>query len=384
MIDIKNKQECCGCQACFNICPKNAIEMIEDDEGFKYPKINKEKCIKCGLCEKVCPYVNEYSKKQILNDSIAYGGWNLNEEIRRISSSGGIFTAIAKHIIEKKGVVCGAIFDENLNVVHDIIDNLNDLKKMNGAKYVQSDMRDNLKKIKKYLENGKLVLFSGTPCQVSGLNSYLNKEYNNLYTCDIVCHGVPSPKVFNKYKKELEEKSSSKLSFINFRDKLTGWKSYSFSARFKNNKTFIEKANQNSYMRIFLNDIDLRQSCPTCKFAKLPRYTDFTLGDFWGVDENYIELDKDNKGTSLILVHTDKGKKLLEENKDIFIKECDLEKAIKGNPSILKHNKASKNRDKFFKNIDKYNLDILSKKYLKKKNVFQRIIKKLKKLLEVD
>ena len=238
MIDIKSKQECCGCQACFNICPKNAIEMIEDNEGFKYPSINKEKCIKCGLCEKVCPYVNEYSKKQILNESIAYGGWNLNEEIRRISSSGGIFTAIAKYIIEKNGVVCGAIFDENLNVVHDIVDNLNDLKKMNGAKYVQSDMRDNLKKIKKYLDNGRLVLFSGTPCQVSGLNSYLNKEYNNLYTCDIVCHGVPSPKVFNKYKKELEKDNSSKISFINFRDKITGWKSYSFLVKFKNNKTF--------------------------------------------------------------------------------------------------------------------------------------------------
>ena len=299
MINIKDKSKCCGCSACMNKCPKDAITMVEDEYGFKYPQVDMEKCINCGLCEKVCPYNNEYDKKQVFEKSIAYGGWNTDENIRAISTSGGVFTSIAKYIIEKNGVVCGAIYDKELNVVHDIVDNLDDLKKMNGSKYVQSDMKDNFRKIKEKLEKGVYVLFSGTPCQVSGLNSFLGKEYDNLYTCDIVCHGVPSPKVFEKYKKELEKENNSKLVNLNFRDKVSGWQGYSLSTKFDNNKSFSINAQKTSYMKAFLSDIDLRESCPTCKFAKLPRYADFTLGDFWGVDESYPDLNPDNKGTSL-------------------------------------------------------------------------------------
>lgn len=378
MINIQDKSKCCGCTACASKCPKNAIDMIEDEYGFKYPVVDMSKCVHCGLCEKVCPYNNEYTDKKTLKTSIAYGGWNQDEEIRSRSTSGGFFTSIAKYIIEKNGVVCGAIYDDELNVVHHIVDNMEELKKINGSKYVQSDMKDNFKKIKSFLEAGRFVLFSGTPCQVSGLNSFLGKEYENLYVCDIICHGVPSPKVFDKYKEELENQKQSKLTKINFRDKISGWQQYSFSAEFKNKDKYINKASENPYMRAFLADIDLRESCPTCKFAKLPRYADLTLGDFWGVNDNYPELNKDNKGTSLVLVHTEKGKKLLEEINGIFIKKCDLQKAIKGNPSILQHNLPHKNRQKFLEDIEKEKIERVVKKYIRKSGIIKKSIRRFK------
>lgn len=381
MINIKDKSKCCGCSACMNKCPKDAITMVEDEYGFKYPQVDMEKCINCGLCEKVCPYNNEYDKKEVFEKSIAYGGWNTDENIRAISTSGGVFTSIAKYIIEKNGVVCGAIYDKNLNVVHDIVDNLDDLKKMNGSKYVQSDMKENFRKIREKLDKGVYVLFSGTPCQVSGLNSFLGKEYDNLYTCDIVCHGVPSPKVFEKYKKELEKENNSKLVDLNFRDKVSGWQGYSLSTKFDNKKSFSVNASKTSYMKAFLSDIDLRDSCPTCKFAKLPRYADFTLGDFWGVDECYPDLNPDNKGTSLILVHTKKGNDLLNGLKDIHIQECDLDKAIKGNPSILKHLPANKNREKFFNELDSNNLNTIVEKYTRV-SIIKKVLRKGKRIVK--
>lgn len=381
MINIKDKSKCCGCSACVNKCPKKAIEMVEDKYGFKYPQVDIEKCINCGLCDITCPYNKEYEKKEILEKSIAYGGWCTDEDIRAVSTSGGIFTSISKYIINKKGIVCGAVYDKDLNVVHDIVDNLDDLKKMNGSKYVQSDMKFNFRKIKEILDKGLYVLFSGTPCQISGLNSFLGKEYDNLYTCDIVCHGVPSPKVFVKYKKELETENNSKLTSINFRDKITGWQGYSLSTKFNNKMTFQINASKTSYMKAFLSDIDLRESCPTCKFAKLPRYADFTLGDFWGVDKCYPNLNLDNKGTSLILVHTKKGDELLNNLKDIFIQKCDLNKAIEGNPSILKHLPAHKNREKFFNELDENSLNILVQKYTKTP-IYKKIVKKFKNIIK--
>ncbi len=383
MINITDKSKCCGCGACANACPKQAIEMVEDKCGFKYPQINKELCVECGLCEKVCPYNKEYTDKKLLDKTIAYGGWIKDNNVKNTSTSGGIFTAIAKYIFEKNGVVCGAIYDDSLNVVHTIVDNEEDLKKINGSKYVQSDMQDCFKKIRKYLNEGRYVLFSGTPCQVSGLNAYLGKEYDNLYTLDIVCHGVPSPKVFEKYKEELEKENNSKITAINFRDKVSGWQGYSFSASFENGKKYTINSGANPYMKAFLHDIDLRESCPTCKFAKLPRYADFTLGDFWGVDSCYPELNKDNTGTSLVLVHTEKGNELLNAiSEDVFLKQCDLNKAIKGNPSILKHLPPHTCREKFFDQIEEKSITEATNEYIKNPNVLNKIINKCKKIVK--
>lgn len=383
MIKIRDKTQCCGCSACYNICPKNAISMKEDEFGFQYPVVLNDICINCGLCERVCCYLNEYTDKNILDKSIAYGGWINDNHIRSISTSGGIFTAISEFIINSKGIVCGAIYDEELEVIHAIVDNMDDLKKINGSKYVQSNIKNNYRLIKSYLDDDRYVLFSGTPCQVSGLNSYLGKEYDKLYTCDIVCHGVPSPLVFRKYKKELEETNNSKIIKINFRDKKTGWENYSFSCKFKNGKEVSDKYNLNPYMKAYLADIDLRESCPTCKFSKLPRYSDFTLGDFWGVDNYYPNLNTNDKGTSLVLVHTIKGDKLIKNINNIYIEKCELDKAIEGNPSIIYHLPAHEKREEFFEGIKDRSIYKLNKIYIKDVSLFKKYIDKIKRFIHI-
>lgn len=377
MIKIEDKSKCCGCSACFNICPRQAISMVADENGFKYPIVDKEKCINCGMCERICPYLNNSTSNSSLDSIKVYGGWIKDETERNNSTSGGIFTALSKWIIKNNGVVCGAAFDDELNVNHILVDNEGDLKKLNGSKYVQSNIGECFKKIKEYLIKDRYVLFSGTPCQAIGLNNYLGKQYEKLFICDIVCHGVPSPKVFNKYKNDLEKQENSKLVNINFRNKITGWDKYSFSCEFKNTKKLYVKASDNDYMKLFLNDIDLRETCPICKFAKLPREVDFTLGDFWGCNESYPELNKDDKGVSLILVYSEKGDKLLNALNDVFLQKCDLLKSIKYNPSIIKHKPANKNRNKFFDFIDNNSIHFLSKKYVKN-GLLRKILNKVK------
>ena len=197
MINIKDKSKCCGCSGCMNICPKNAIIMKEDKNGFKYPIVDKEKCINCGLCEKVCPILN--NKKEQQKEIKAYACYNKNIEERLKSSSGGIFILLAKEILKRNGIVFGAAFDENFNVKHISIDNEKDIEKLMGSKYVQSNMGKVYKEVKEFLENGKYILFSGTPCQIEGLKKFLKKDYDKLYTQDIICHGVPSPKIWQMY-----------------------------------------------------------------------------------------------------------------------------------------------------------------------------------------
>lgn len=226
MIEIKEKVECCGCQACYNICPKNAIEMVADEKGFKYPKVNKDKCINCGLCEKVCPILN---KKTIENEPKVYACYNKNDEIRMKSSSGGIFTLIAEEIIKRDGVVCGAAFDEQYGLSHQFVESIEDLEKLRTSKYFQSSIEDTYRKTKEYLLNGRYVLFTGTPCQIEGLLSYLGKQYDKLYTQDIICHGVPSPKVWRKYVDYRLSIDKKIPQSINFRDKKQqGWRTIFF------------------------------------------------------------------------------------------------------------------------------------------------------------
>lgn len=221
MINIKDKTQCCGCHACYNVCPKNVIEMIEDDKGFKYPKINEDDCISCNLCEKVCPVLK---KVEVKNNPASYACYNKNEEVRKNSSSGGIFTLLAECILEKNGVIYGASFNNEWLVEHIRIDNKDDLYKLRTSKYLQSNINDTYKRAKRDLDDNKLVLFTGTPCQVNGFISYLRgKTYNNLYTQDIICHGVPSPKVWKKYLEYREKLDGNRPMQINFRQKDEGW-----------------------------------------------------------------------------------------------------------------------------------------------------------------
>lgn len=376
MID---KKGCTGCGACYNICPKNAITMQVDEEGFKYPMIDKEKCINCKLCEKICPVLNKVKKEeQELTNVIA--AYTKNDEERTISSSGGIFFELADIILAKKGAIVGAGYDEKFNVVHKIIYNKEDLKELQGSKYVQSATKDTYKETKKILENGIEVLYVGTPCQIAGLKSFLQKDYDNLYTCDLICHGVPSPKVWQKYLSEYK----GKIQNCYFRNKDNGWNCFSMKILFDNNKFKRFKMTKDDFIRLFLNNYTLRPSCYDCKFSKIPRIADISLGDFWGVEGKYAEFN-DDKGTSLILVNSEKGQELLENIKDkiIYKENCDLDYAIKCNPCICGSVKEPEKRKEFFNDLDKMKIKQLANKYLTKQSLISRIYGKVKRIINI-
>ncbi|EKY29012.1 Coenzyme F420 hydrogenase/dehydrogenase, beta subunit C-terminal domain [Clostridium celatum] len=360
MINILEKKDCTGCYGCANVCPKNCINMIEDDEGFKYPKINNDICIKCNLCDKVCPILNN---RNMDNNPIALAAYNKDERIRKESSSGGVFTLIAESIIKSGGIVFGAKFNNEFEVVHDYTDNIYGIAQFRGAKYVQSNIGETYSLAKMFLEKGRKVLFSGTPCQIGGLKRYLQKEHENLICVDLICHGVPSPISWRKYKQRFEKNNN--IKGINFRDKTYGWKSYSFKVEFEDSSDILIKRNENSYMDGFIGDIYLRPSCHNCKFKSINRESDITLADFWGI-ENVRRDMNDDKGISLILINSEKGKKNFRNISDSIEKaEVDIDEAIKYNSSAIKSSYCNPRRDYFFKRINKTPFDKLVIKSLK-------------------
>ena len=262
MIIIEKKEKCTGCFGCYNACPVHAITMENDENGFKYPKIDKNKCIKCGLCEKICPVLN----KRINENNIkAYAAYSKNDEVRMNSSSGGIFTLIAEYVIDNNGVVFGASFDTNFMVKHIKISKKSDLRKLQNSKYVQSSINQTFEQCKQLLEDNVKVLFTGTPCQINGLLNYLGKDYNNLFTQDIICHGVPSPKLWEKYLDYRKAKDSNIPKEINFRNKKNGWNLFSTMFKYEK-KSYCKDHQSDLYMKCFLENICLRDSCYQCFF----------------------------------------------------------------------------------------------------------------------
>lgn len=369
MKEIVEKNRCTGCSACASICPKGAIELVEDNEGFKHPIIDQDKCINCGLCKRNCPVLNTKENSSLNKCYVAY---NKNDKVKKTSSSGGIFDAIAREVLNNNGIVVGAAFNENMKLNHIAIEKIEDLEKLKGSKYLQSDL-DNIFTYIKSQINDRKILFVGTPCQVAGLHAYLKKDYDNLICIDLFCHGVPSPKLFNKYIKELESSNNSKVVKYNFRDKKTGWDTYSNTASFEDDKQISELQSNNLYMRLFLSDIALRESCYNCNFKVGNKYSDITLGDFWGVQKYYPEMYNKN-GVSAIIINTEKGKRIFESiSNNLKYKECELEEIVAGNPSLKSSGKYPKNRKKFFRDMDS-----LSIKKLKNKYANISLIKKIK------
>lgn len=349
---ITDKSRCCGCNACVQRCPKQCITMHEDEEGFLYPKVEQSICIDCGLCEKVCPIINPNRQRKPLQ---VFAAKNKNEEQRLRSSSGGIFILLAEYIIKQGGVVFGARFDKNWEVEHVCAETIEDLRPLMRSKYVQSRIGNTYKEAEQFLKDGRKVLFTGTPCQIAAFKLFLRKEYENLLTVDIICHGVPSPMVWRKY---LENKTNQQgiesIQSISFRDKGTGWKNYSFNIRYKNGYSeclFSEYASKNVFMKGFLANLYLRPSCYACPSKKLRSGSDITIGDFWGIQYIKPELD-DDKGISCVLINTTKG--------DLYFKllslariEFTYDDVLKGNISINESAKISNDkRDKFFRLYD--------------------------------
>lgn len=376
MEEIVTKIKCSGCSACANACPKKAIKLIEDNEGFKHPEIDQDKCINCGLCKKNCPVLNTSENKSLNQCYVAYSN---DEDAKKTSSSGGIFDLVAKNILKEHGIVIGAAFNDKMELKHTAIEKIEDLEKLKGSKYLQSEL-DNIFSYIKEKINSRKVLFVGTPCQVAGLHAFLKKDYDNLVCVDLFCHGVPSPKLFTKYIKELEKDNNSKVINYNFRDKSTGWETYSNTATFENSSK-TELRTDNDYMKLFLSDIALRESCYNCNFKLGNKYSDITLGDFWGVQNYYPEM-YNKKGVSAIIINTDKGKDIFEYIKDdLDWKECKLDEIVSGNPSIKKSSTMPNKRSEFFDNLDNDNILTLSKKYASISFV-KKIIKKLKAILK--
>lgn len=378
MLEIENKEKCSGCHACYSVCPTKAIEMVEDEKGFKYPVIDQQKCVNCHLCEKTCPIIN---KKIVDNEPKAYSCYNKNNEVRSKSSSGGIFTLIASKILEKNGVVFGASFNNKFMVEHIYVEKEEELYKLRGSKYLQSIIGDSYKQAKKFLEEGRYVLFTGTPCQIEGLLSYLNKDYEKLITQDIICHGVPSPKVWNKYL-EYREKEDGEIPLeINFRSKENGWKNYNLKFRY-NGHEYKNNQNTDKYMQAFLKNVSLRESCYNCSFKKINRLSDITLADFWGIEKVNPKMF-DDKGTSLVIVNSKKGNKLFNSIQDEIVKEeININEAIKYNPSMITSFKPDKNREKFFEHLDNMEFKELVNKYTEKPNFVKKCISKGKKIVK--
>ena len=363
MIDIINKVDCCGCNACTSICPKQCISMNIDSEGFWYPEVDKSKCINCDLCEKVCPIIN--TPQIDIEDVRAYACKNKDSEIRDKSSSGGIFALLCKEVIDCNGVVFGASYDENFDVRHTYAEVIEDCNQFRGSKYVQSEIGDTYKQAKKFLSEGRIVLFSGTQCQIKGLNLYLMKKYDNLISIDIVCHGVPSPKVFKSYKNLLIRKYNGNIKDIRFRDKSRGWKEFSYVTEFDNGEIHSKTLKEDVFMKGFLKDLYLRPSCYSCTSKNYTDGSDLSLADYWGVQNIHPEFD-DDRGISLVIANTVKGNNILRKISDkIDIIETDLQYAITHNKCIIKSVNYNPKRENFFKEFNGNNLECIVDKYTK-------------------
>ncbi|OUO51795.1 F420H(2):quinone oxidoreductase [Parabacteroides sp. An277] len=309
MIHISNKQDCCGCTACASICAQNAISMAIDEMGFKYPIVNTNRCTDCGLCEKVCAFHNNYDKSNNFVVPFAYAVRHRNMEEIKSSRSGAMFIALSDYIFRNNGVVYGVGYATHFRAVHKRITNRDDCKELKGSKYVQSDLDGIFHQIKGDLQQGLYVLFVGTPCQTAGLRSFINKKNSEkLLICDIVCHGVPSPLLWDEYLNYMEQKMDYTIEQVNFRDKVKGWAAHYESFIFQNGKKIIT----HTFTDLFYKHLMFRPSCAVCKYTNTQRPSDITLADFWGWEKVNSDFNKDNMGCSLVLVNSEKGQRVFE------------------------------------------------------------------------
>lgn len=350
MINITDKHYCCGCSACSSICPKHCITMQADNEGFLYPKVNEADCIDCGLCEKVCHELHPFEERKLQK---VYAAINKDEEVRLKSSSGGIFYLLAEKTIAEDGVVFGARFDEQWQVVIDYAETMEGVKAFMGSKYVQARMETAYTDAKRFLTEGRKVLFSGTPCQIAGLRHFLRKPYDNLLTVDIICHGTPSPKVWGMYLDEVVTAGRKAINDVQFRNKSNGWKAFNFTMEYNKDEKSVSLCShhqQNHFMRAFLRDMILRPSCYQCQAKSGRSHSDITIADFWGINTEMPEMD-DDKGTGLVLINTDKGQAALDWSKTNH-KETTADVALAHNPAYSRSVAEHPKRAGFFACID--------------------------------
>ena len=347
------EKNCCGCSACMNVCPKQAIHMEENEYGFVYPVIESKLCIECGACKKVCSYQKE---NQGTASEKAYISVNKNKSQLMKSASGGVFSAIATKILDEGGVVFGASYvkeDGKLKVKHISVTDKGNLPKLQGSKYVQSDIGFAYKEVKEYLTQNKKVLFSGTPCQIDGLKGFLKKDYENLFLVDVICHGVPNQGMFNDYVDLLKNKINMDIRDFSFRNKEKGWDNFHIAIS-NGNKTKNIFWKTSSYYKLFVDGSIYRENCYDCKYANPKRISDLTIGDYWGIIKQHPELFKEDKwfensynGISCVLVNSGKGQEMVDELTDYMeILPTTVEKVAMGNGQLRHPTPRPKEREK--------------------------------------
>lgn len=361
MIVIEDKTKCCGCTACSSICPKNCIEMKADKEGFLYPHVRELECIHCNACEKVCPILNHVEKEANLEQA-AVIVQNKDQEICRQSTAGGAFTAIAEFILDKGGIVFGVEMQPDYTVRHTAVETKDELIKFRNSKYVQSDVGNTYVLAKKQLESGRLVCFSGTPCQIEGLRHYLTKDYENLILVDVVCRAVPSPGVWKKYI-SMETERHGDMQSIRFRDKTLGYQYSTMELKDNRGNVYRGGIESQPWLRMFFSGMIIRPSCTECKFRSRYRNSDFTIWDCFNVyslDKNFNE----DLGTTRMLIHTNKGKNIFEQIKSSFkYKNLEADVAVNGVQEMIESPKAHQRKKEFYSDIEKLSMPELLNKY---------------------
>lgn len=377
-------ENCCtGCTACVAVCPVKAITMEKDVTGFLYPVIDEKKCINCGACEKLTAKLqlhleeDEHKHKPLY----AYAVKNKDENKRLHSQSGGLFKALSETIIEMGGIVYGCVYGKNFRVEHARVDTKDELYRFSGSKYVQSDMKNCMQNVVKDLQDDRIVLFSGTPCQVAGIETFLRIKKvntNNFYSCDFICHGVPSPKVYENYLEFMKEKFNSEIIDVNLRDKNAGgWHNHLETIKFKNGKSYTGKI----YVDLFYSNLSLRRSCEHCLYTKTNRPSDITIADCWGIEKIKPKLWDDNKGISLALLQTDKGKKLFQQaSGKLDVTELNVDQYVQ--PQLQHPSETPKQKRNFWKDYNKKSFKKILKKYTQYGGLFFKTKRKILKLLK--
>lgn len=370
MIEICPKKQCTGCAVCANICPKQCITFKQDQEGFFFPEIDTTVCVECKLCQKICPANSEpeYHPAQ----ERVYAAWALDDNIRQSSSSGGLYSVFANYIFSQDGVVNGVVFDKDMFAVHNLFYSPESILPCRGSKYVQSHPGNIYKRIKEQLEIGNKVLFTSTPCQVNALYKFLGKDYDNLFTCDIICHGVPSPQYFKDCLKRITD-GAENIEKVTFRN-LSGWGQYKIKAECR--QSFYDEENIHSvYTKNFLGSANCRYSCYQCSFTRNERVADITLGDFWGLGKFMPFFHDTRKGVSLLIVNTPKGEALLNKVKDqLFLENRSFREAARENHQLYRSVAMSPNRADFYTDAKKLSSMELIRKYEIKIPLLKKIL----------
>ena len=359
---LKNINGCTGCRACEKVCAFGAVSMVQDEEGFLYPRIDREKCTDCGMCRKICPAENDVEHNYSLK---IFAAINKDKQVLLDSSSGGAFTALADIVFRKGGVVVGCTLDEDFYASQAIVSNKEELKECRGSKYVQSDTKDTYKDVKELLENGRYVLYTGTPCQIAGLKKYLNRDYENLLTADFICHGVPSPKLFAEHIKWLEKKNGHKIMKYRFRSKISSYKFglYYYYYLVEPVKMVSGSAVLDPYYFAFLNAKTYRECCYQCQYAEEKRVGDFTFADYWSVEKFHSDIDSEN-GVSILMFNTAKGLSYLEQaENEMNLIPSRMEWIKEINYNLNRPAERPKERSEIYKDIQKYGYSFMADKY---------------------